>query len=419
MMKRIVFLVLFVLSPVLAPAQGLPIKDGNSGTLADVMSLAGGNPLMCAIVDTAGAQIGSFGGGTQYTEGDTDASITGTALLWEDAADTLRAVSVAKPLPVDGSAVTQPISAASLPLPTGAATETTLGTRLAESVYTGRTPAGASPADNESNTNTALSRVGVFGFLFDGTTWDRAPGTSADGALVNLGANNDVTIPANSSVNLNQIVGAAPSATNPVPSRLTDGTAFYDARAITSFPDNEPFNLAQIVGTAPAAHDALMSGDAVPLTEALFAETPEDSDANTSANRVSADADKVRALGNRYGVAYTNPCQGPFKWTYHENSSSALTDTTVHASCGAGLKNYICSVTASTGAATAWNMFIEESTTTTILGPFYLEAVAGRGFNITFAPEGGKAQPTAATLISVTTSAAIAHSIDIQGVCAP
>src|SRR6185503_2877912 len=31
-------------------------------------------------------------------------------------------------------------------------------------------------------------------FLFDGTNWDRAPGNTADGALVNLGANNDVTI---------------------------------------------------------------------------------------------------------------------------------------------------------------------------------------------------------------------------------
>lgn len=107
--------------------------------------------------------------GTEYTEGDTDASITGTAIMWEDSADTLRAVSAAKPLPiditntslpitdnggsltvdgtvtanlsatdnavldsidaavngtltVDGSGVTQPISAVSLPLPTGAAT---------------------------------------------------------------------------------------------------------------------------------------------------------------------------------------------------------------------------------------------------------------------------------------------------------
>jgi hypothetical protein len=37
---------------------------------------------------------------TEYTEGDTDSTITGGAILWEDASDTLRAVSVLKPLPV-------------------------------------------------------------------------------------------------------------------------------------------------------------------------------------------------------------------------------------------------------------------------------------------------------------------------------
>lgn len=47
------------------------------------------------VVDSAGAFIDTFGGGTQYTEGDTDASITGTAMLMEGAADTL--------LPVQGT----------------------------------------------------------------------------------------------------------------------------------------------------------------------------------------------------------------------------------------------------------------------------------------------------------------------------
>lgn len=41
------------------------------------------------------------GGGVEYTEGDTDATITGSAIMWEDSADTLRAVSASKPLPVD------------------------------------------------------------------------------------------------------------------------------------------------------------------------------------------------------------------------------------------------------------------------------------------------------------------------------
>lgn len=42
-----------------------------------------------AILDGSGNQITSFGGGTQYTEGDTDATITGTAALVEGAANAL------------------------------------------------------------------------------------------------------------------------------------------------------------------------------------------------------------------------------------------------------------------------------------------------------------------------------------------
>ncbi len=45
----------------------------------------------------------SSSGITQYTEGDIDASITGTAVMWEDAANTLRSVSAAKPMPVSMS----------------------------------------------------------------------------------------------------------------------------------------------------------------------------------------------------------------------------------------------------------------------------------------------------------------------------
>jgi len=105
------------------------------------------------------------------------------------------------------------------------------------------------------------------------------------------------------------------------------------------------------------------------------------------------------------------------QWTYHEDSSNALTDTTVHASCGTGLYNYITSIVFSTNAATAASILFEDSTTTTILGPYYLEAVAGRGMNITF--PGGKKQSTSATLVSVTTTGAIAHGLDVQGFCAP
>lgn len=62
------------------------------------------------IVDSSGAFVDSFGGGIEYTEGDTDATIIGKAILWEDAGDTLTPVSAAKPLPVNitaGAVITE------------------------------------------------------------------------------------------------------------------------------------------------------------------------------------------------------------------------------------------------------------------------------------------------------------------------
>lgn len=131
-------------------------------------------------------------------------------------------VTAANAVKVDGSAVTQPVSASSLPLPTNAATEATLAaasaklpaalgqTTMAASLsvtiasnqgavpvsgtVTADTelPAAAALADNTANPT--VPAVGAFNMVYDGSTWDRAPGTSADGMLVNLGANNDVTV---------------------------------------------------------------------------------------------------------------------------------------------------------------------------------------------------------------------------------
>lgn len=55
-------------------------------------------------------------------------------------------------------------------------------------------PAAAALTDNTANPT--VPAVAAFGMVYDGATWDRAPGNSADGALVNLGANNDVTVTA-------------------------------------------------------------------------------------------------------------------------------------------------------------------------------------------------------------------------------
>jgi hypothetical protein len=53
-------------------------------------------------------------------------------------------------------------------------------------------PTAAAASDNFANPTT--TNVMSMGMLYDGSTWDRARGDSTDGALVNLGANNDVTV---------------------------------------------------------------------------------------------------------------------------------------------------------------------------------------------------------------------------------
>lgn len=92
-----------------------------AGTMSHGIT-AGGVARPLLVNDDGTVNVTGGGGGTEYTEGATDASITGGAIMWEDTGDTLRAVSASKPLPVNGSGVTQPVSASSLPLPTGAST---------------------------------------------------------------------------------------------------------------------------------------------------------------------------------------------------------------------------------------------------------------------------------------------------------
>ena len=112
---------------------------------------------------------------------------------------------------------------------------------------------------------------------------------------------------------------------------------------------------------------------------------------------------------DRYGAQFLGT--HPNQWTSHTDGSTALTDFEVKAAPGVGLSIYITDITVSTGAATAMNFFLEEGSTK-IFGPIYLEATAGRGFTHSFR------QPkkiTANTAVTITTSASIAQSVDIQG----
>lgn len=136
-------------------------------------------------------------------------------------------------------------------------------------------PAAAALADNTANPT--VPAVGAFGMVWDGANWDRTPGNQTDGILVNLGANNDVTvtgsITANAGTNLNtsalaleatlqsvktavetidnaiagsemqvDVVGSLPSGSNTIGNvKLTDGT---DVADILDLANSNPLTVA-------------------------------------------------------------------------------------------------------------------------------------------------------------------------------
>lgn len=105
----------------------------NGAGAAAVNVQDGGNSL--TVDGTITANIGTTNGLAL------DATLTGgtqKTKVVDTGGTNVLSVSAAGAAKVDGSAVTQPISAASLPLPTGAATEATLSTRLADATFTAR-----------------------------------------------------------------------------------------------------------------------------------------------------------------------------------------------------------------------------------------------------------------------------------------
>lgn len=136
--------------------------------------------------------------------------------------------------------------------------------------------------------------------------------------------------------------------------------------------------------------------------------------ADTTFQTAAADGDRVDALFDVYGLQYAR-IDHPNKWFHNTNGSSALTDTEIAAAPGAGLSNYLTDVIISSGAATAMNAFIEEGASKK-LGNYYLEAVAGRSIHLRLATP---YKATANTALTVTTSAAIAHTVTFSGFIAP
>jgi hypothetical protein len=98
----------------------------------------------------------------QHTIIDSSATLTVTGPLTDTQ---LRAT----PVPISGSISNTAFIA-------NAGTNLNTSALALDATLTGRLPAGGSPANGESNTNTALSRIGAFNYTFNGTSWDRWTG---------------------------------------------------------------------------------------------------------------------------------------------------------------------------------------------------------------------------------------------------
>jgi len=519
------------------------IKNATDDTRASVETVGAKGALAVEILDGSGNQITSFGSGTQYTEGDVDATITGTAALMEVSSNTLQPIqgsvaggllvdlgtnndvslnagvnnigdvdiaSVPAPLSTTGGGteatalrvtlatdstgvvsvddnggsltvdsaqlpsalaaggglkvegvaggVAVPISAAALPLPSGAATSalqtqpgvdigdvtvnngagasavnvqdggnsiTVDGTVSVTGAVDTELPAAAALADNTANPT--VPGVGAFLMGFDGTNWDRLQTGAATGGALKVDGS-AVTQPISAAslplpsgaatsalqtqpgvdigdVTINNAAGASAvnvqdggnsltvdgsvsiTGTPTVDTELPTAAALADAAANPTTPTVGAASLVYNGATwdrlrgdtvaqyaqGPTAHDAAKTGNPVRIGAV----------ADTTEPTAVGDGDAVDLLADLNGKLVNMPYSVP------ERSISGVTasitgtaNTSVIAAPGAGLRNYITHILVTNGHATVGTYVQIKDGTTVIYDGF--AAAAGGGWSATF-----------------------------------
>jgi hypothetical protein len=192
------------------------------------------------------------------------------------------------------------------------------------------------------------------------------------------------------------VVAALPAGTN----NIGDVDILSIAAGDNNIGNVDIVTMPGVVGTV--ADDSTTPGN--PVMVGGTAKSPD----GTDPGNVSAEDDVARLTLDLNRRLYVNSAHARSGHA-HLDGSSAYTDQSLIAAPGAGLQTVITNIIGSTGAATALNFFLEEGSTK-IFGPIYLEAVAGRGFN-----SGPIHLPvTANTAVTLTSSAAIAQSFDVD-----
>lgn len=398
---------------------------------------SGDNPYKKVILyDSNGNEI-AVGGGTQYSEGAEAAIITGTAILWEDTSDILRVPSAAKPLPVkvisgggageqyadntvvdaaykgniilgtdginyqviatdsDGNVqadiltmptvavtgtfwqATQPVSAAALPLPAGAATSA-LQLPDGHNVTVGNT-GGAAAVNIQDGGNVITVDGTVIANLSD---VDNAVLDTIDAVLDTISGK--IT-----ACNTGAVVVASGAITETNSGAIKTAVELID----NYYPD--------------VAHDAADSGNPLKVGHkaVLF-------DSSAPPNAAVAEGDRVNSIADEYGRQYVETTH-PNYWDVSADYAAAQTNTSVKAAPGAGLSLYITDVIISNGA-TAGNITLLDGSGGTVLLEDY-PAING-GLTHSFR---SPIKLTANTALCVTSTTCTTHSVTVAGFIAP
>jgi len=375
------------------------ITDGVS--TASVRALAN-NALNVAITDGSGNQVTSFGGGTQYAEGATAATITGTAMMMEGAANTLvvaqgtaadgllvnlgsnNDVTVTGSVAVTGTfwQATQPVSASSLPLPSGAATaalQTQPGVDIGDVTINNASGAAAVNIQDGGNSITIDGTVAVSGSVaVTGTFWQATQPVSG-------------TITA-----VTSITNALPAGTNNI--------GDVDVLSLPALPagtnnigDVDVLTLPGIVGAA--AHDAAISGAPIRIGGRAV---------STDFTAVGA-GDAVDFISTLLGKQVTYPYALPAKtWSYAAASGGIVNTTAITAQSagGAGTYQYISSFDVVNKHATVGTEVIIRDSTPTVLWRGYCMP-GGFGYTKTYTTPLRCADNKAVEAVCVDTGAAV------------
>lgn len=357
-------------------ASGGAIADGVTASLkATVLDLTSANPLTVAVTDGNGDQITSFGGGTQYAQG-TASTDTDTATM---------AGVVRKDTPAAATGVADGDRTLASVDSTGQ-----LWTRARQQVD-GDTGAGTAPTDiviaGLAASGGPVSIAGGAGAV--SAQVPRMTLASDDPAVASLAILDDWD--ESDRAKVNPIVGqAGVQGASGVVTALTQRVVLATDVALPA-----------LTGGG-VAHDSADSGN--PHKVGAKAYSPD----GTTPGTAVAEEDRTDLKADLDGRLLVSG-DHPRSLHKHLNGSTAYTDESIAADPGDGFQIIVTNIIASTGAETALNFFLEEGAST-IFGPIYLEAVDGRGF-----ASGPIRLPiTASTALTLTSSASIAQSFDID-----